>query len=322
MFAATAGPLRGFGHLVRCGVLADALGVPRVIVLRRTSPDTARAVRRLGWTPRRWSDALRFRLPELLIVDDPSAVETGRWIRRARRLGIPVATLHDGGSVAVDSDLVIDVGLVSRHEDTAHRVSGPGFAVLRASDRSWRPGTGPTAANVLVALGGGVHVRRLGARVASAIARRLPDAEVRVAAGFAGPRLPRLPDRCRWIAPVDGLAPALAEASACVVSGGVTLAEACAVGTPAVAVAVVAAQQPAVDVVVGSRAALTVTLDQLNASERLAELVRELLQRPALRRELSRNARRLVDRRGTARVVRRLRQLIPRNQGDALHAVA
>lgn len=70
------------------------------------------------------------------------------------------------------------------------------------------------------------------------------------------------------------------------------------------------------------RAALTVNLDQPDAPDRIADLVRRLLQRPALQRELSRNAQRLVDRRGTARVVRRLRQLRRRHQGDAFHAVA
>jgi spore coat polysaccharide biosynthesis predicted glycosyltransferase SpsG len=321
MFAATAGPRRGFGHLIRCGVLADALGVSRIVALRRVSDHTARTARRFGWTLRNCA-AIDSDRPELLIVDDPSAVETRRWVGRARRRGIPVATLHDGGSFGATSDLVIDVGAVSRHEDVPGRVSGPAFAVLRDSPHKWRPRTGNAAPRVCVALGGGAHVRRVGARVASAIVRRLPHAEVSVAAGFAGRRRPQLPARCRWIAPADGLSLALSEASACVVSGGVTLYEACAVGTPTVAVAVVPAQQPAITAVVRAGAALTVNLVPENGPERLAELVCQLLERATLQRALRRNALRLVDGQGTARVVRRLRQLMQRQQGDAIHAVA
>jgi UDP-N-acetylglucosamine:LPS N-acetylglucosamine transferase len=107
-----------------------------------------------------------------------------------------------------------------------------------------------------------------------------------------------------------------------VVSGGVTLYEACALGTPAVAIAVVPAQQPAVNAVVKANAALTVDLDRLNGPERLADLVCRLLEQPLLQRALSRNAQRLVDGRGTARVVARLADLMLRHRRDTRHAVA
>jgi spore coat polysaccharide biosynthesis predicted glycosyltransferase SpsG len=131
-----------------------------------------------------------------------------------------------------------------------------------------------------------------------------------------------LPARCRWIASTDGLSQPLSEASACVVAGGVTLYEACALGTPTVAVAVVPAQQPAVTAVVRAGAALTVSLDLKDGPDRLADLICQLIETPALQRALSRNAQRLVDGRGTARVVRRLRQLMHRHHGEAIHAVA
>ena len=40
----------GFGHLVRCGVLADALGVRRELVASRTVTRRASPALRLGWT--------------------------------------------------------------------------------------------------------------------------------------------------------------------------------------------------------------------------------------------------------------------------------
>ena len=322
MFAATAGPRRGFGHLVRCGVLADALGVNRVVVLRTESLATTRVARRLGWELQQWRDVVDGALPELLVVDDSSSVHTEHWVRRARRLGIPVASVHDGGSIGATSDLVIDGSAVSRPQVSPRRVAGPAFAVLRDQGLRRLTRAGHGRPSVLVALGGGVHVKRSGARVASALVRRMPHVHVRLAAGFSGGPLPRVPARCRWIVAPRGLADALSNVSACVVSGGVTLYEACALGTPAVAVAVVPGQRPAVNAVVNANAALTASLDRPNGPERLADLVCRLLEQPVLQRALSRNAQRLVDGRGTVRVVARLTELMLRHRRGTTHAVA
>ena len=321
VFATTAGPRRGFGHLVRCGVLADALGVSRVAVLRTESAGTRRIAHRLGWELREWRDVARNILPNLLVIDDPLPARSEQWVRRARQLGIPVGSVHDGGSIRSTSDLVIDGSVVSRHHVGARRVAGPAFAILREQgQRRWNA-RGREQTHVLVALGGGVHVKRTGARIAAALAGRIPNVHVSLAAGFSGGYLPRVPSRCRWIAAPDGLSLALSTVSACVVSGGVTLYEACAIGTPAVAVAVVPAQRRAVNAVVRANAALTADLDRPRGPERLADLVWQLLEQPVLQRALSRNAQRLVDGRGTARVVTRLRDLMLRHRRDT-HAVA
>jgi spore coat polysaccharide biosynthesis predicted glycosyltransferase SpsG len=312
IFAATAGPRRGFGHLVRCGVLADALGVDRVVVLRSSSAATTRVARRLGWQVCTWRQAVNTSTPGLLIIDDPSAAHTRTWVRRARRLRIPVATIQDGGALHAASDLAIDGSAVSPHCDRPRRLAGPAFAVLRGGSRrrviGTRVGSRP---HIVIALGGGIHVRRLGARVAAEIVRRRPQARVDLAAGFIAGNRPSLPRGCRWVGS-DQLAAALSSSSVCVVSGGVTLYEACAFGTPAVAVAVVPAQRPAVNAVVRAKAALTVHLDRPNGLARLAGVVCLLLEQPVLQRVLSRHARRLVDGRGTARVAARLTQLLKR----------
>jgi hypothetical protein len=261
-------------------VLADALGVNRVAVLRTESVATIRVARQLGWELRQWRGSVDGMLPELLIVDDPSPARTEQWVRRARRFGIPVASIHDDRPLRATSDLVIDGSVVSRHHDDARRVAGPAFAVLRDQGHRRLPRSEREHASVLVALGGGVHVKRAGARVAAAIVRRTPQARVSLAAGFAGGPLPRVPAGCRWVAAPDGLARALSRTSACVVSGGVTLYEACASGTPAVAVAVVDAQRPAIKAVVRAKAALTVDLDRPNGPERVADLVCRLLEQP------------------------------------------
>ena len=45
-------------------------------------------------------DDLRRLDPRVLVVDDPSAAAVRAWVRRARRAGVPVATVHDLGIAA------------------------------------------------------------------------------------------------------------------------------------------------------------------------------------------------------------------------------
>ena len=321
IFATTAGPRRGFGHLVRCGVLADALGVNRVAVLRSVSSSSVRAARRLGWNLLSWR-SVSTSPTRLLVVDDPSPDHTRTWVRRGRQLGVPVATIHDGRSHRATADLVIDGSAASPHHSSDRRVSGPAFAVLR-NDRTGRTlHAARERSRILVALGGGAHVKQSGARVASAILRRLPHLRVHLAAGLAGGRLPALPRGARWIAAPKGLADELSRCSACVVAGGVTLYEACALGVPTVAIAVVDPQRPAIRAAVRAGAALTASLASSKGADTVANLVCRLVHEPVLQRALIRRAQRLVDGRGTERVAARLAGLMRHHQKELAHAAA
>jgi spore coat polysaccharide biosynthesis predicted glycosyltransferase SpsG len=318
MFRAAAGPRCGFGHLVRCGALANALAVHQEISLR--GPASARRVARdLGWTiVDRAAARLAVHPPELLVVDDPSAADAARWVRRARQCRVPVATVHDLGLTRVASDLTIDGGLGQLPGSTPADLQGPEFAILDpivAETRARRPPREPR--RVLITLGGGAHVRALGARLARRIARLAPDTDIDLAAGFSQPRAtPNLPPRCQWIDARSGLSQALATASVAVVAGGVTLSEACALGTPIVTIAVTPQQRIATRAVARTGAAIDASAGtRAQTIHRTAADVAYLLANADRRADLGARARQLVDGLGASRVVRHLHALTVSSMG-------
>ena len=70
-------------------------------------------------------------VPALIVVDDPNQDEAGKWVRKARRLGVPVASIHDGGIAIVESDLVIDGGISPVTQ--ADRRAAPARTAIRDS---------------------------------------------------------------------------------------------------------------------------------------------------------------------------------------------
>ena len=313
IFAAAAGPAIGFGHLVRCRSLARALGIDPVVAVRGTARTRRRAAAG-GWrlvTVRNDDDLQRLD-PHVLVVDDPSLRAVRTWVRRARRVGVPVATIHDLAIAAIDSDLVID-GSVHSPRGVNGRVGslrGVLYTILDPRVRTTRERmTGPVSRRILVALGGG---RRSvsAARLARAIAARADDVEIRVAGGFtAGRRMPRLA-RGTWIPAHDGLVEELSSSSVAVLAGGVTLYEACALGVPSVAVALTSAQHVTIRAL--ARRGATVdggAVTDRRTPARVAREVERLLGDRASRRQMAVAGRRVVDGRGAARVAGRLRQL-------------
>lgn len=315
LFRTTAGPRRGFGHLVRCTSLARALKVPQQVSLRagKAARETARA---LGWRvieggPRR---ALETAKCDLLIVDDPVTSQARDWMTTARETGRPVASVHDLGIGALESDLVIDGSAVrapALRACTAPVLAGPDYAILDPAIVGWRrkrPRTG--SLNVLIALGGGPH-----ATLAASIARALVEADsqihVRIAAGFTpgGNEQIRLIPRVAWLGRSGGLAREMARADIVVVGGGVTLYEACAVGVAAVAIPVVDAQRETIAAFIERGAATGIVTGPVRVG-RVARLVLELARNANRRSKLGRVATALVDGQGAARVARAVTRLV------------
>jgi hypothetical protein len=300
---------------MRCRALGAAMSVPVRVSVR--GPAAARSVAaRLGCVvaPLRWSTRGEAVRPDLLIVDDPSRQAVARHVARARAAGVPVATLHDLGLGLCRADLSIDGTVAGSGASLRADLAGPEYAVLHPRVHRLRahpPARQPR--QVLVALGGGRHVRRHGAALAAAICAAAPDVVVVVAAGFSAGPAPALPARCRWLRRSAPLVDAMARASVAVVSGGVTLYEACATGTPAVALAVVPAQRPTIRAFARTGAVIDAGgAWQPRAIPRAAAAVVSLVGDEAGRAGRARRARALVDGRGGARVARHLFALVSR----------
>src|SRR5262249_31740042 len=128
-------------------------------------------------------------------------------------------------------------------------------------------------------------------------------------AGFSSGHRPRLRG-ARWLLAQTGLAQALADCDVAIVAGGATLYEACALGTPAVALAVVPAQRRAVPefasggaiVDAGSVSAITI--------ERAGREVSKLLGDERRCRTIAARARRLVDGLGARRVAEHIQAML------------
>ncbi|MGE0591238.1 MAG: hypothetical protein AB7G23_04695 [Vicinamibacterales bacterium] len=316
LFRAPAGRRRGFGHLVRCVALARAAGV-RPLVALRGGHDTILAALRLGAdvldNP---SPAVVAALrPDVVVIDDPVPGHARTWVRAARAGGSRVVTVHDLGLGAPEGDLVVD-GSLCRHA----RPRRPGLGLLGTSYAVIDPtiaarprgGPRPPAAeppSILVSLGGGPHARRAEALV-QALRREVPQARIRVAAGFVTPARRTADTHVTWIVPARGLADELRSATVAVLAGGVSLYEACALGTPTVAMPVVRSQAPTVRALAARRAIVGLPFNA--AAARSARDIARLLDDEGRRQALSATAQRLIDGRGAARVARALAALAER----------
>ncbi|MFI5178987.1 MAG: hypothetical protein ACHQO8_10505 [Vicinamibacterales bacterium] len=351
LFRAAAGPRVGFGHLVRCRSLARAMGVEPLVSVRGSAA-TRRAAAAMGLTV--VDDGWPMSGASVVVVDDPSAVSAAEWVRRAKRAGVPAATIHDLGlGLATNADLTIDGSIDTGNDIRVRHVSDPGRTrVGPVSDRCRtlltrcqagptrvgpQPLTGtryaildpavlaarqqrrhPVPLHVLIALGGGAHVRTFAGAIARAIAEREPIARVFAASGFTASRHPELP-RGHWIDAPDGLAPHLSRAGVAIVAGGVTLYEACALGVPTIAVAVAPAQRLTIRGFARIGAAIDAGGTPIDAATvaRIADQTVRLLRDGGARRRLSLAGRSVVDARGAWRVAARLADLVRGAWSDA-----
>lgn len=320
IFRVAAGPRLGFGHLVRATRLAGALGV-RPLVSCRGRAHARGVAESLGCQlvdgpP---SSVLAARRPGLVIVDDPSGRHAARWCAAAKRAGTPVASIHDRGIGACDSDLLID-GSVTRNGHLRRRATallGPRYAVIEPRCASAARGERHEAAtpSVLIALGGGSRARACHV-VAAALQQLRPDLRLRIASGFGDGPAGRTRGGVTWLPPLPSLFEELAMCTIAIVGGGVTAYEGCALGVPMVAVAAVAAQRPTIRALAAAGALLDggrlfgeSACHRARACAIATQAIRLLGSAP-MRSRLALAGRSLVDGRGAQRVAIKLLDLL------------
>jgi hypothetical protein len=305
---------------MRCRALARALDVPPVVMLRGSAATTG-AARALGlMVVDADSDALAMLGAELVVVDDPSPLHAARWIAVARQYGLPVAQVTDLGARDLGADVTIDGSLTRLPGSIPADLQGPEFAILDPAIVEVRERRSPRVpGRVLIALGGGTHVRTLGATLARRITAVVPQASVDIAAGFSRFRPVALPPRCRWIGAPHGLAEPLSTAAVAVVAGGVSLYEACTLGTPAIAIAVVPGQLSTVRAFARAGAVVSAAGPSRERTiDRASSGVAALLRSPRRRTALGRAGARLIDGHGASRVGAMLVSLAARGKGDTI----
>jgi hypothetical protein len=334
LFRAAGGPRLGYGHVVRVLQLARALGVEPRVSIRGGAAAVATA-RRLGARVVALTPSGMAASEDVLVIDDPSTAAARPWLRAARRAGIPVASLHDWGLAPLASDLRIHVsseqvlGAGARSISSDHQLRAVGGSahgwelmaelvdpgILRMRVRLSRR---PLPPIVLIGLGGGRQARH-GAAVARAIVDRVADrARVVLSEGVEARSRAATTDRIARVAPGRFRA-ALATAAVGVVGGGVTLWEAAALGTPIVAVPVVAAQVRAVRCFAAAGLAIAPARGARPGTARwtarLADAVVALLADRGRRDAISVRGPRLVDGRGALRIADAIRELARRSRG-------
>jgi spore coat polysaccharide biosynthesis predicted glycosyltransferase SpsG len=307
-----AGPRLGYGHLMRARALAQHLAM-QVSLSVRGGPAAARAARSMGLQVVKNGASLD--RADLLVVDDPSLRHGRPWIVRAKRAGVPSVSVHDWVP-AHDADLVICGSLgAGKIQSGGTVLNGPEFYLLdrriRIALRNRWTRTDARPLRLLVALGGGHHVRRIAQQVVHAIRRYTSDVSIVVAAGFARGRRPTLRG-ARWLSARTGLTQALVDCDVAIVAGGVTLYEACALGTPAVAMAVVASQQRAIAEFAARGAVVDAGLASDLTIERAARGVARLLGDERRRRSTASRARQLVDGLGARRAAEHIQAMLAR----------
>lgn len=313
LFRAAVGPRRGYGHLLRCRALARALGVRPLLSIRGPEGSTDLALRFgcdiVNGPPHRLIRSLQL---DVLIVDDPEPRLAARWIQAARAAGVAVASIHDLGLGCHDADLLIDGSVVSSFDARSRRTAtGTKYAIVDPTLTQNAKAAGARR-GVVISLGGGPRAE-MACAIATEIARRARDVEVRIVGGFvarrpAGHGAGRRLSNVVWVGASTNLASELGSASVAVVGGGVSLYEACALGTPAVGVPVVASQRPTVAGFIKRGAALGRARSTV-VPHKVADDALRLLRQERLRKFIARAARRLVDGRGAVRAAAAIARL-------------
>ena len=209
-------------------------------------------------------------------------------------------------------DLLVDPnpgGDPQRHGRAAHTLLGPRYALLGPVPAALTTRPASRAVTSILVTFGATGADGLAGRVAVALARRLPDATIRVVAGTpdADP-----PTGVESVTAHDGLFAELAASDLVVTAGGVTMLESLLLGRPTVAVATADNQRRAVGGAAAAGVVSAVPLDAPVAElvDRVVDLTMVLASDTEQRRTLAARGPEHIDGRGASRVAEALVALV------------
>jgi spore coat polysaccharide biosynthesis predicted glycosyltransferase SpsG len=319
----------GLGHFVRCRALAEqnlANGGTNVLLAEAMEPwleawaadvftrEVVEPGEGPSVSPARWRDVVGRHGADVVVFDHYGVgAETHRAVAA---LGVVTAAIDDVPERPLAADVVLNQNLGVTEAQYRPFVPagtrllvGPRYALVSHAVRSARTRPAAEPLRVLVSFGGGRH-RALVEDVLTAIAALPPGAEtprldVTVIAGDVdASRWPAAgPHAVRVLAPTPGLADALAAADVAVGAPGSTTYERLALGVPSVLVQISDNQGPVARGLSDTGAALVlgrredVTVDAWRAA------LRRVTGDAELRRSMAAVGRRLVDGRGSERVL-------------------
>ncbi|MEW5947060.1 MAG: hypothetical protein AB1742_12765 [bacterium] len=238
-----------------------------------------------------------------------------RYMKAARRTCTLSAAVGDAGAGARHADLIFN-GVISGLDNRATRLgravlySGTGYILLGDNVRRARAGAGRVrkrVKNILITMGGS-DPAGLTPRVVAALRGIRSDVKIEVAVGACftaeneAETLKSAGGEIGVVRASGGLAEYIARSDAVVCCGGVTLAEAAAIGVPAVALAQTRYQSRAAAEFERRGACIFAGDGERHLEKRLLGAVALLINDHNLRVRMRGNARALVDAKGTSRV--------------------
>lgn len=238
--------------------------------------------------------------------------------------GVRLLAIDDYGQAGeYSADLVLDqneganASLYAKKGDRTRLLLGPRYLLLQRALRARRAedSAAPAMAKRVLVTFGGVDARDLTSRVLRALRNAgLPDLEVRVVVGPGNPHLANLEAAARTLTfrvriekdPPD-LAALMADSDLAIAAAGTTSWELAHLGIPTILVATADNQRRVAESLASADVCLNLGWHEDATEERIAEAVRRLGQDAALRREMSRRGRALVDGDGVSRVLTELK---------------
>lgn len=334
LFRVDGGGKIGMGHVYRSLAVADelrAVSTADILFLMSAEyPEGRRRVSDSGFPVRVLQkaatesviEAIREYSPDIVVNDRPLLEKD--YLSALATVGASTVNLVDNLENLEDPVEAASVIIATMHEDQVDSegyYAGPAYAILHESFAGQTKSIRERPRGLVLTFGGS-DPQNLTLRVLRALAPLASGLEVTAILGPAfsykkelETSLDQLSYRPRILEGVDHMAKVLREADLVFCSGGMTVYEIAALGTPGIVLCQNVREMRRMEKFARRGSVLHLGLGSGVAEERIREAARELLSNPDKRRRMSEAGRRLVDSYGARRVVDLVMNSVPARSG-------